>query len=230
MNIDKENLLKALRNGAAEGLRSHELADGMNADVKGRHRLRTLLDTLVDDKVLEKAPGNRYRIVGAPPVAVAPPPSPARRCRRAGSPARCACIRPATASSRPRTARPCSCRAKYRGTSLDGDRVAVDTWPGVRGTEGRVDEVLARGRARLTGILRRVGRAVYLEPDDPRIAADCGRVGSTTRRRRRTATRSSSRSRAIPMPPPTSRRRASSRCSAIPRIRAPRSRRSSRAP
>jgi ribonuclease R len=67
--------------------------------------------------------------------------------------------------------------AKYRGSSLDGDRVAVETWPGVRGTEGRVTEVLARGRARLTGILRRVARAVYLEPDDPRIAADYGRVG-----------------------------------------------------
>ena len=66
--------------------------------------------------------------------------------------------------------------AKFRGTSLDGDRVAVDTWPGVRGTEGRVSEVLARGRARLTGILRRVGRAVYLEPDDPRISSDYGRV------------------------------------------------------
>src|SRR3569623_1191785 len=67
--------------------------------------------------------------------------------------------------------------AKYRGTSLDGDEVALDTWPGVRGTEGRVVEELARGRARLTGILRKVGRAVYLEPDDPRIAADYGRVG-----------------------------------------------------
>ena len=41
--------------------------------------------------------------------------------------------------------------AKYRNHSLDGDRVVVDTWPGVRGTEGRVKEVLARGRARLTG-------------------------------------------------------------------------------
>ena len=67
--------------------------------------------------------------------------------------------------------------AKYRGNSLDGDRVEVDTWPGVRGTEGRVVNVLARGRARLTGVLRRVGRAQYLEPDDPRIAADFGRVG-----------------------------------------------------
>ncbi len=66
--------------------------------------------------------------------------------------------------------------AKYRSTSLDGDRVAVETWAGYRGTEGRVSEVLARGRARLTGVLRRAGRAVYLEPDDPRIAADYGRV------------------------------------------------------
>jgi ribonuclease R len=66
--------------------------------------------------------------------------------------------------------------AKYRNHSLDGDRVVVETWPGVRGTEGRVKQVLTRGRARLTGILRRVGRAVYLEPDDPRIAADYGRV------------------------------------------------------
>ena len=66
--------------------------------------------------------------------------------------------------------------AKFRNHSLDGDRVVVETWPGVRGTEGRVKMVLTRGRARLTGILRRVGRAVYLEPDDPRIAADYGRV------------------------------------------------------
>jgi ribonuclease R len=66
--------------------------------------------------------------------------------------------------------------AKYRGHSLDGDRVAVDTWPGVRGTEGKVVAILTRGRARLTGLLRRVGRAVYIEPDDPRIAADYGRV------------------------------------------------------
>src|SRR6185503_6930792 len=42
---------------------------------------------------------------------------------------------------------------------------------------GQVVEVIKRGRARLTGILRRVGRSIYLEPDDPRIAADFGRVG-----------------------------------------------------
>jgi ribonuclease R len=72
--------------------------------------------------------------------------------------------------------------AKYRGASLDGDRVVLTTWVGVKGTEGKVEEVVARGRARLTGILRMTGRSVWLEPDDPRIAGDYGRValdGST---------------------------------------------------
>jgi ribonuclease R len=66
--------------------------------------------------------------------------------------------------------------AKYRGNSLDGDRVVLVTWEGYKGTEGRVESVVARGRARLTGTLRRGGRLVWLEPDDPRIAADHGRV------------------------------------------------------
>lgn len=66
--------------------------------------------------------------------------------------------------------------AKYRASSLDGDQVRVATWVGVKGIEGRVVEVLARGRARLTGILRVSGRRVYLEPDDPRVAADFGQV------------------------------------------------------
>ncbi|MCA9677160.1 MAG: VacB/RNase II family 3'-5' exoribonuclease, partial [Myxococcales bacterium] len=66
--------------------------------------------------------------------------------------------------------------AKYRGESLDGDRVVVETWQGYKGTEGRVVEVVARGRARLTGTLAREGRHLYLLPDDPRIAADYGQV------------------------------------------------------
>ncbi|MCL4228527.1 MAG: VacB/RNase II family 3'-5' exoribonuclease, partial [Myxococcales bacterium] len=66
--------------------------------------------------------------------------------------------------------------AKYRGPSLDGDQVRLSTWVGVKGTEGRVDEVLARGRARLTGVVRRLHRALVLQPDDPRVAADFGEV------------------------------------------------------
>ena len=66
--------------------------------------------------------------------------------------------------------------AKYRGNSLDGDRVVLYTWDGYKGTEGRVEEVVARGRAKLTGTIESAGRSVWLLPDDPRIAADFGRV------------------------------------------------------
>ena len=70
----------------------------------------------------------------------------------------------------------CSCRrstAARRSTAT-----ASRSTPGPASRAPRVGsiEVLARGRARLTGILRRAGRVVYLEPDDPRIAADYGRV------------------------------------------------------
>ena len=59
--------------------------------------------------------------------------------------------------------------ARFRGAALDGDRVALVTWLGAKGTEGRVVAVLARGRAKLTGVIRRDGRRWHLEPDDPRI-------------------------------------------------------------
>ncbi len=66
--------------------------------------------------------------------------------------------------------------AKYRGSALDGDRVLLYTWQGFKGTEGRVEEVLDRGRAKLTGVLERSGSSIFLTPDDPRIATDFGRV------------------------------------------------------
>jgi ribonuclease R len=66
--------------------------------------------------------------------------------------------------------------ARFRGAALDGDKVRLSTWAGWKGTEGRVDEVLARGRAKLTGLVRAVGRHIHLEPDDPRIAAVYGQV------------------------------------------------------
>src|SRR5581483_9639732 len=66
--------------------------------------------------------------------------------------------------------------ARYRSNALDGDRIALTTWIGYKGTEGRVDAVLERGRAKLTGTLRGAGRHVHLEPDDPRIAATGGHV------------------------------------------------------
>ena len=183
MNIDKETLLKALRNGPGEGLRSHELAAAMAADLKGRHRLRTLLDTLVDHKVVEKAPGNRYRLVGT--AAPEPPPGDLG----AGGPAAAGPLPKGWVAGSLRV-HPAGygfvarddgeddvfVAARNRGHALDGDRVAISTWLGYKGTEGRVEEVLARGRAKLTGILRGRAAASYLEPDDPRIAATGGHV------------------------------------------------------
>jgi ribonuclease R len=60
--------------------------------------------------------------------------------------------------------------ARFRGGALDRDRVLIKTWLGYRGPEGRVIEVLQRGRAKLTGTLCEAGRAVVLLPDDPRIS------------------------------------------------------------
>lgn len=173
MNIDKEKLMKALRNGPWEGLRSHELAATMNADVKGRHRLRTLLDHLVDENVIEKAPGNRYRLIGA-----APPAPPAGKALPHGWVAGSLRVHPAGYGfvARDDGEDDVYVAARNRASAMDGDRVAISTWLGYKGTEGRIEKVLERGRAKLTGTLRKAGRASYIEPDDPRIAATGGHV------------------------------------------------------
>ena len=181
MNIDKENLLKALRNGPYEGLRSHELAAAMNADVKGRHRLRTLLDNLVDANVIEKAPGNRFRIVGRePPIAAAgaAPGDGKAAALPKGWFAGSLRVHPAGYGfvARDDGEDDVYVAGRNRGSAMDGDRVAISTWLGYKGTEGRIEKVLERGRAKLTGTLRKQGRASFIEPDDPRIAATGGHV------------------------------------------------------
>ena len=173
MNIDKENVLKALRNGPHEGLRSHELAAVMSADVKGRHRLRTLLDHLVDESVLEKAAGNRYRIVGAPPPTTEP-----GKTLPKGWVAGSLRVHPAGYGfvARDDGEDDVYIAGRNRASAMDGDRVAISTWLGYKGTEGRIEKVLERGRAKLTGTLRKQGRASFIEPDDPRISATGGHV------------------------------------------------------
>ncbi|MDB4967691.1 MAG: ribonuclease, partial [Myxococcales bacterium] len=176
MNIDKENLLKALRNAAWDGLRTHELADAMGADVKGRHRLRTLLGTLVDEKVVEKAPGGRYRVVGreAPVVKAGPTGEALPKGWVTGS----LRVHPAGYGFvvRDDGEDDAFVAARNRGPAMDGDKIALSTWLGYKGTEGRVEKILDRGRAKLTGTFRKQARASYIEPDDPRIAATGGHV------------------------------------------------------
>src|SRR5262245_4951780 len=60
--------------------------------------------------------------------------------------------------------------ARNRGAAMDADTVEIEAWPAVRGVEGRVLRVLARGRAKITGQLARQGKQQVLQPDDPRIA------------------------------------------------------------
>jgi ribonuclease R len=60
--------------------------------------------------------------------------------------------------------------ARNRGAAMDADTVEIEAWPGIRGVEGRVLRVLARGRAKITGQLARRGKEQVLQPDDPRIA------------------------------------------------------------
>jgi ribonuclease R len=68
--------------------------------------------------------------------------------------------------------------ARNRGAAMDADTVEIEAWPGVRGVEGRVLRVIARGRAKITGQLARLGRQQVLQPDDPRIAGTVTLSGS----------------------------------------------------
>jgi ribonuclease R len=67
--------------------------------------------------------------------------------------------------------------ARNRGTAMDADTVEIEAWPGVRGVEGRVVNVVARGRAKITGQLARAGKHTILQPDDPRITGPVTLVG-----------------------------------------------------
>ncbi|HEY4014222.1 MAG TPA: ribonuclease R [Polyangiaceae bacterium] len=56
------------------------------------------------------------------------------------------------------------------GGAMHGDRVRVRVRARTaRGAEGEVASILERGQKRVAGTLRRKGRGVWLEPDDPRV-------------------------------------------------------------
>ncbi len=55
------------------------------------------------------------------------------------------------------------------GPALDGDEVEVSYWPSDKGCEGELLAVVRRGRTRLTGLPKLLGKTWVLEPDDPRV-------------------------------------------------------------
>ena len=163
MKLERENVLSVLGQSYTGHLGFGDLAQQLGVAKRDHARLRALLGELVDSGVVDEVghsgytlsrPGNEPRAMG--------------RIR----------VHPAGYGfvEREDGLGPVFVPAKYRGSSLDGDRVQLLTWEGLKGTEGRVDKVLARGRAKLTGVIATSAHAVFLEPDDPRIATDHGRI------------------------------------------------------
>ncbi len=187
MTIDRDSVLAALRRARdPRGLKPHELAAEMKADEKSRHRVRTLLAEMTGDGAIEKTEGSRYRPVGwvPTPLATLPTREGEKHPAPAGAVAGSITVHPAGYGFVQRDDREedVFVAARNRGAAMDGDRVAVTTFPGYKGTEGRVVEVLERGRAKITGTLRTTARTLYLEPDDPRIlghvSLDGGAMGA----------------------------------------------------
>ncbi len=197
MSLEKEAVLSALGQARADGLKTGEVLDELGVSRKEQGRMRKLLEAMIAEGLVEKIARGTYALsAGGRRAAkknkgVRPP-----KTRRAKS--SIATRSPSTAGP-PKTGPQCEGRirvhpagygfvarddgfedvfvpAKYRGAALDGDRVLLYTWQGYKGTEGRVEEVLDRGRAKLTGVLERSANSLFVIPDDPRIATDFGRV------------------------------------------------------
>jgi ribonuclease R len=145
-----------------------------------------LIEELNEAGDIERAPGARYRVPGlttlpeAPSTIGAPITAEPSHARPTGRPGIVGRIRVHPAGygfvEREDGEADVFVAARFRGTALDGDRVRLTTWTGHKGVEGRVEEVVARGRAKLTGLVKRALHDVFLEPDDPRIASTYGRV------------------------------------------------------
>ncbi len=205
MTFDKEQVLSILEQASSDGLKVGALLDELDLSRLEQRRMRRFLEGLITEKFVEKvargtyalAPGAKAKLRRAAKrkgLAASKEPSNRRTSRTGRSVA-------STKSAMPSASSPqCEGRirvhptgygfvvrddgqvdvfvpAKYRGAALDGDRVLLYTWEGFKGTEGRVEEVLARGRAKITGILEKSGASLFVVPDDPRIATDFGRVG-----------------------------------------------------
>jgi len=163
MSFTSEHLLSVLGRAYADGLRFAEIAEELGVRKPEQNRLRKMLTTMMDDGRIARIERGRYAVVPSVdnPLAIG---------RITVHPAGYGFVQAEG------LAKDIFVPAKFRGAALDGDEVALYTWEGYKGTEGRVEEVISRGRAKLTGTLRRAGRSVFLEPDDPRIASTYGHI------------------------------------------------------
>ena len=174
--MTREKIIAVLGTAYAEGMRVGDIAAHLRIPKRDQHRLRKLLSSMVRDGEITRIGRGLYGVNDAGES----PKKKKKSKKSASSPMAVGQIRVHPAGygfvERADGLGDVFVPAKYRGLSLDGDQVRLYTWEGYKGTEGRVEEVLSRGRAKLTGTLVRAGRTVHLEPDDPRIATDFGRV------------------------------------------------------
>ena len=162
MALSRKKVLNALARDYTDGAKLSELATEFDLSKHERRRLRLLLDRLIDRGEVVRIARGRYVLADASGEGT--------KGRISVHPAGYGFVALEDGG------KDVFVPERFRGASLDGDWVELSTWEGYKGTEGRVERVLSRGRARLTGILYHRGRTTYVEPDDPRIATDHGNV------------------------------------------------------
>jgi ribonuclease R len=163
MKLERQNVLSVLGRSYTGHLGFADLAEALDLSKRDHERLRSLLGEMVESGEVEAVGQGGFTLPK-------PDDGLGARGRIRVHPAGYGFV------EREDGMGPVFVPAKYRGSALDGDRVLLATWEGLKGTEGRVDKVLQRGRAKLTGVIASHGRSVFLEPDDPRIATDFGRI------------------------------------------------------
>src|SRR5262245_42973851 len=143
--IERDLTIQLLGEAHERGLRLEDLAARMHLDGKARHRLRKMLEEMLEAGMIEKAGSGRYRLPGQNgeeeemPVAV-----------EAKGVVGSIRVHPAGYGfvERDDHEDDVFVSAGDRGAAMDGDRIEIVTWAGPKGTEGRVVRVVERGRAK----------------------------------------------------------------------------------
>lgn len=152
----RTDILRALR-GQRKWVHLSEVAVELGVPSSSRRRLGEFLEQLVTEGVLEGQSGKRYRAAG-------------RTTKTEGW--------DGVLSVNPRGFGFVNCAGRddvflpppALGGALHGDTVRiVIAGRSARGLEGRVEKIVKRRAERVCGVLRRKGRACWLEPDDARI-------------------------------------------------------------
>ncbi|MFH2009880.1 MAG: VacB/RNase II family 3'-5' exoribonuclease [bacterium] len=162
MSIEPKTIAVLLTEAAPEGLKLADLERQLELTRKSRPALKEALAELVSAQRAFRGRGGRWFAAGA---------DPGHRDEQRST-GRLRVFPSGRAEVVPdQHERPVRIRPEDRGAALDGDLVTFDHWRDWNGPQGRVLDVLERGRKRVTGLVHRHGGGLELEPDDPRLPA-----------------------------------------------------------